>query len=280
MSDKQVSIGELIAIYADTLWKKGTAHAASASGYLSEICELKPAAFSLINSSDYDDIVVQLQARGNKNSTINRKVNALTKLLRAAHVDGKIPNVPTFKRLAEENNELRYLSQKEEGEILRAIERHSDDYAALTTFLIETGVNVGEAIAVRWESISGDFIHIPESSSGLARRLPLTSKARTALDKMETELRGPFSRIEQPKYRAVWNECKSELRLTEDPAIVPTILRHTCACRLIMQGIELRVVQRWLGNRNYKSMIRYESLVPLDNFSLCVSALEGFQEQA
>lgn len=275
---QQITINDLIAKYASSLWKSGTAHGASANGYLLELAEIKPASFSTVTAADYEDIVTALRNRGNKNSTINRKINAFTKLLRAANADGAIPNVPTFKRLAEENNELRFLSTREEAQIVDAIARHSDAYASLTTFLIETGLNVGEAIASRWESLSGDFIHIPESTSGLARRLPLTLKARSALDKMGQELRGPFSRIEQPKYRAVWNECKDELGLGEDAAIVPTVLRHTCACRLIMQGIELRVVQRWLGNRNYKSMIRYENLVPLDNFGLCVSALENFKE--
>lgn len=278
MQMKQITISDLIAKYAGTLWKSGTAHAASAYGYLLELAELMPDTFSTITAADYDAIVTVLRKRGNKNSTINRKINAFTKLLRAANADSAIPNVPTFKRLAEKNNELRFLSTREEEQIVNAIGRHSDANAALTTFLIETGVNVGEAITSRWENISGDFIHIPESTSGLARRLPLTLKARSALDKMGHELRGPFSRIEQPKYRAAWNECKDELGLSEDAAIVPTVLRHTCACRLIMQGVELRVVQRWLGNRNYKSMIRYENLVPLDNFSLCVSALENFKE--
>lgn len=274
---QQITINDLIAKYANSLWKSGTAHGASANGYLLELAEIKPASFSTVTAADYEDIVTALRNRANKNSTINRKINAFTKLLRAACADGAIPNVPTFKRLVEENNALRFLSMREEVQIVNAIGRHSDAYASLTTFLIETGVNVGEAIASRWEAISGDFINIPESTSGLARRLPLTLKARSALDKMGHELRGPFSRIEQPKYRAAWNECKDEIGLSEDAAIVPTVLRHTCACRLIMQGIELRVVQRWLGNRNYKSMIRYENLVPLDNFGLCVSALENFK---
>ncbi len=267
-----VTIKDLMERHADGLWRKGS-HGESAMAYLHEISEIKPDPFDEFKIEDFNQIIEALQKRMNRNSTINRKINALTKLLRTAVTTGELPNVPMYKRLDEHSNKLRFLSSEEEQRIINAIAKRSKPYAALTSLLVETGVTLGEAIAIRWESVQPHKIRIVESSIGLGRTLPLTKKAKNAIEEMKNEARGPFCEIEQPKYRAVWNEVKSEIGL-EDSSIVPTVLRHTCASRLAKRGIDLRIVQKWLGNRNYKSMIRYETLVSPDNFALCVAALE------
>ncbi|MFI3905634.1 site-specific integrase [Ochrobactrum sp. S1502_03] len=278
MATNSVKLKDLVAMYGAKLWDAGTPHHFTANGYLHELSEIKSAEFVNFLAADYNEIITELQNRGNKNSTINRKINALTKLLRAAAANGDIPSVPTFKKLPENNDTLRYLSLTEETMIIMAIGERSNPFASLAQFLIETGMNVGEAILLRWENISGNFVHIPESRIGLGRTIPLTKKAAHTVTAMHSELRGPFSWIEQPKFRATWNDSKAAVGLQDDNAIVPTVLRHTCACRLILQGVDLRIVQRWLGNRNYKSMIRYEALVPNNNFTLCVPALESFKD--
>lgn len=267
-----LTIKELIERHASGLWRKGS-HGESAMAYLHEISEIKPDPFGEFKMEDFNQIIESLQNRKNRNSTINRKINALTKLLRSAVAAGELPNVPIYKRLEESSNQLRFLSFDEEQRIINAIAKRSKPYAALTSLLVETGVTLGEAIAIRWESVQLHRIRIVESSIGLGRTLPLTKKAKNAIEEMKNEAKGPFCRIEQPKYRGVWNEVKLEVGL-EDISIVPTILRHTCAARLAKRGIDLRIVQKWLGNRNYKSMIRYETLVSPDNFALCLAALE------
>ena len=274
MGASAINLPQLIERYGNQLWQGGQ-HKATAMGYLYEIAEIKKAPFTVFRSTDFDEIIAELKKRKNKNSTINRKIFALTKLLRAAVEEGVIPNVPVFKRL-QENTSLRYLSDSEEKKLIAAIADKSESFAALTSFLLDTGMTLGEAIALRWESIVAGEVRVVESPMGAGRTLPLTERASRSVRTMVSEPRGPFSRILQPKYRAVWNEAKHDIGLGHDQAIVPTILRHTCACRLVIQGLDLSLIQRWLGNRNYKSMIRYEELSPQDNFDLCVSALERF----
>lgn len=266
------TIKDLVERHAGGLWREGS-HRESAIAFLHEISEIKPDPFNDFKAGDFNQIIEALQNRNNRNSTINRKINALTKLLRSAVAAGELPNVPIYKRLEESSNQLRFLSFDEEQRFINAIAKRSKPYAALTSLLVETGVTLGEAIAIRWESVQPHKIRIVESSIGLGRTLPLTKKAKSAIEEMKTEARGPFCGIEQPKYRGVWNEVKLEVGL-EDSSIVPTILRHTCAARLAKRGIDLRIVQKWLGNRNYKSMIRYETLISPDNFALCLAALE------
>ena len=39
---------------------------------------------------------------------------------------------------------------------------------------------------------------------------------------------------------AIWNEAKAEVGLAADDQVVPHILRHTCASRLVQGGIDIR----------------------------------------
>lgn len=275
---REITIDELISIYANKLWENGT-HKNSAILYLEEIAGIMTKQFSRIEASDYDAITEVLIKRGNKNSTANRKIFALTKLLRQAQDDNLIPHVPIFKRLKENANNLRYLSPDEEMSLIMALRETNVHYSELAIFLVDTGVTLGEAISLRWESTTNNHVTIQESSMGLGRTLPLTKRCQTLLHNYETNSKGPFSTILQPKFRLTWNQAKQNLQFGEDGWIVPTVLRHTCASRLILSGLDLRLVQRWLGNRNYKSMIRYERLCNLNDFELCVSALMSYNTE-
>lgn len=41
----------------------------------------------------------------------------------------------------------------------------------------------------------------------------------------------------QVRFRAIWNDAKVEVGLAKDDEVVPQILRHTCASRLVRGGI-------------------------------------------
>ncbi|MFC0246669.1 tyrosine-type recombinase/integrase [Falsochrobactrum ovis] len=270
---ERFSLRNLIDLHADSLWQNGS-HKKSALIYLEEIAEIFPEEFTKFEADRFDFIVEALKARNNKNSTVNRKINALTKLLRAAQTSGHIPHVPMFRRLSEDHAAVRFLSKDEERLLLSVLNRKSPHYNSLAAFLIDTGVTLGEAIAIKWDHIDARTVRIPESSMGLARTLPLTTRAYHLLENLQGEPRGPFNSIDQHPFRVAWNEVRNNLDLADDAAIVPTVLRHTCACRLIIKGLNLHVVQKWLGNRDYKSMLKYQHLATSDSFDLCLTALE------
>ncbi|MBK3745135.1 phage integrase family protein [Paraburkholderia aspalathi] len=95
---------------------------------------------------------------------------------------------------------------------------------------------------------------------------------------LQDELNGPFDRVGQHTFRIVWNHAKLEVALGDEDAIVPTVLRHTCASRLVLSGIDMRLIQKFLGHRSYKSMLRYEELTDWTNFDACVPAIEVFTD--
>ncbi|MCR8493665.1 tyrosine-type recombinase/integrase [Brucella anthropi] len=271
-----VTVGELLSRYVSELWKPGR-HRENSIGYVNDIGRIFPIRFSAITEEDFGVIVDKLREQRNSDATINRKMVALTKLLRKAQKDSLIPNVPVYRRIKEADDSLRYLSLTEERQIITGLIDHDPIYGQFASFLVDTGMKPGEAIAIRWENLVAGRLHIPETSMGAGRTIPLTRRTLQTILALEHEARGPYFRVDQQRFRLAWNAVKDELGWLDEAAIVPQVLRHTCASRLVMSGLNLHIVQRWLGIRNYKSMLRYEKLAKSDNFDLCVEALDAYR---
>ena len=75
------------------------------------------------------------------------------------------------------------------------------------------------------------------------------------------------------RYRALWNEAKAEVGLGTDHQVVPHILRHTCASRLVQGGIDIRRVQMWLGHQTLQMTMRYAHLATND-LDACLNVLD------
>jgi integrase len=60
----------------------------------------------------------------------------------------------------------------------------------------------------------------------------------------------------------LWDRAKFKMGLKDDPQFVPYALRHTCASRLVQRGINLRVVQEWMGHKTITVTMRYAHLTP------------------
>ena len=111
------------------------------------------------------------------------------------------------------------------------------------------------------------------TKNGRSRSVPLTERAALALQASDRTRRGPFTSIVQAKFRAAWNEAKHEVGLGAEPDVVPHILRHTCASRLVQGGIDIRRVQTWLGHQTLQMTMRYAHLASGD-LDICVPILE------
>jgi hypothetical protein len=74
-------------------------------------------------------------------------------------------------------------------------------------------------------------------------------------------------------FRAVWNDAKQEVGLGDDDQVVPHILRHTCASRLVQGGIDIRRVQMWLGHQTLQMTMRYAHLATND-LDFCLRVLD------
>ncbi|MBX3581371.1 MAG: site-specific integrase [Rhizobiaceae bacterium] len=267
------TVTELFVKYGPSLWEDGR-HKENVKSFLGEIDEIfHNHRFSTFSQNTTDRLIEVLRERGNSNATINRKLAALSKLLRKACKMGDIHSLPEFRRQKERSGRIRFLEPDEEDRLFAQIRKHSEEYHRLALFLVDTGCRLGEAIGLRWNDINGGAVSFWLTKSGRSRSVPLTKRAKEALAVADRTAPGPFARIKQYQFRAVWHQAKAEIGLATDDELVPHCLRHTCASRLVRGGIDIRRVQMWLGHQTLQMTMRYSHLATHD-LDVCVPILE------
>ncbi len=276
---EQFSISELFDRYKDLLWAEGK-HKYNVSSFIGEINEiLLGKRFSTFDQETVDSLIIALRQRGNSNATINRKMAALSKLLRKASKMGNIHSLPEFRRQKEGAGRIRFLDFDEEDRLFSAIRVKSEDAYRLCIFLVDSGCRLGEAIGLIWNDIQDHRVTFWITKSGRSRTVPLTERAVQSIvlppppDPIHRRPRGPFAMLDQARFRAIWNEAKLEVGLGTDDQVVPHVLRHTCASRLVQGGIDIRRVQMWLGHQTLQMTMRYAHLATSD-LDRCVAVLE------
>ncbi|MBN9039320.1 MAG: site-specific integrase [Rhizobiales bacterium] len=269
----EYSLADLLNKYGDLLWENGS-HKYNVTSFIGELDELLLGQkFSTFGQETLDFLVGRLRENGNSNATINRKLAALRKLLRKAYKMGDIYSLPEFRREKERAGRIRYLDDDEEALLFAKIRDRSEDCWRLSVFLVDTGARLGEALKVRWPDLDERRVTFWVTKSGRSRSVPLTSRARAVASQKFGHSRGPFCHMAPHRYRAVWNDAKTEMGLADDKDLVPHVLRHTCASRLVKGGIDIRRIQMWLGHQTLTMTMRYAHLATFD-LDNCVAVLE------
>ena len=261
--------------YSDLLWEEGK-HKESCRSYIHEIHSF----MSISGENDFnnallDELTIHFRQKGNRNSTINRKFASLSKILRKHHRNGGLERMPEFRKLPERNARIRFLTREEEQDMLRGLENIDPHYAQLSRFLAETGARVGEALQLNWNDIDDRYVTFWETKSSRPRTIPLTRRARTAVEEQRKSggrTTGPFRGVAYPKYRAGWNLAKDQTAMRDDRQVVPHVLRHTCASRLAQSGVDIKRIQEFLGHRTLSMTLRYAHLSPR-HLDVCADAL-------
>lgn len=267
------TLASLLDAYGSSLWENGS-HKRNVVSFIGELDELvQPRRFSAFSEQMLDQIIAALRERGNSNATINRKLAALSKLLRRAHKMGDIHSLPEFRRQKERQGRIRFLERDEEARLFAAIRARDTDAWRLCVFLVDTGCRLGEALNLIWNDLGPQRATFWLTKSGRSRTVPLTRRAARAARADKAGLKGPFTMLSQVRFRTIWNEAKSEVGLGRDKQVVPHILRHTCASRLVQGGIDIRRVQMWLGHQTLTMTMRYAHLATND-LDPCVPVLE------
>lgn len=265
--------------YSTLLWEEGS-HKQNVEAFIREIDDI----FRLKGVYCLDDeaisfVVSSLRSKKNSNATINRKISAVFKLLRKAHRSGAIARLPSYVRLPEKNGRVRYLTASEEHELFGRIAIRDRDHARLCVFLVDTGARVGEALALKHSDIFDSKATFWITKSGHSRTVPLTARALDSIGHTTDRAVGPFADISYQRFLYNWNAAKAACGLGADKQVVPHILRHTCASRLVQAGIDLRRVQTFLGHRSIQMTLKYAHLATSD-LDQCVVALERMTDGA
>lgn len=269
-----VNIVELWNRYADVLWENGPNKTVNHRYILDVQAIINKNAVEAFDDDFIDLVKIDFHRRGNRYSTINRKISCISKLLRKHQRAGGLDRLPDLSKFPERNGRTRFLTDIEEARLLREMDMIDPLYGALCRFLIDTGARYGEAIDLKWMDIQGPNCTFWETKAGLPRSVPMTARVRELLRELQgSRSVGPFSRIKYCNFRNAWVRAKRRIGLGEDAQVVPHVLRHTCASRLAQSGIDIKRIQEFLGHKNISMTMRYAHLAPV-HLEDCARALE------
>lgn len=226
---------------------------------------------SKITLDRLDEYVTHCQGIGNSNSTINKKLMCLSRVMRTAHERGKLKAMPKIRLKKEAQNRIRFLSEQEEGRLLATVEQfgYTDQREAIEC-LLYTGFRCSELW--RLEKRDVDFTHntitLWRTKGGRPRTVPIVDKIRPILaarcGRCQNDNERLFPDSSNAWLRWVWDRVREHLGLASDPQFVPHMLRHTCATRLAQRGVSMPVIKEWLGHSSITTTARYAHFAPTD----------------
>lgn len=196
-------------------------------------------------------------------ATVNRKMATLIRLLSVAHAEWQIIGPPPRVRPMKTTKAL--VRALRDNEVTELLETARPEFRDAFAFLIETGARMGEFLALRWDAFDLDAGRLWLSPSGdtilkgdKGRGIPLTAGTRRLLKaQRDSGAPRPFMKLHRWNIRTEWDRIKKEMGLEHDKGFVPHALRHTCATRLINNGVPTSTVQKWLGHSSITTTTIY-----------------------
>lgn len=205
------------------------------------------------------------EAKGISFKTVNRRLSAVRAVLNAAYRDWEVMDSPPprIKLTRERPGRYRYLSDSE----IEALFRNAPaDAVPVFMFALETGCRRGEIMKLRWRDI--DFDHkrlvVPPHicKTDYLRAIPLTDELVAVLEGEMDDRDASrddliFPDLTVAVLRRWWMKVRIKMGLEDDPDFVFHALRHTCATRLVNQGVPTSTVQKWLGHTRITTTEHY-----------------------
>lgn len=220
--------------------------------------------------------------RKNKNATINRHLEALSKMLNIAVANNLLNKNPMWsvKKLREDNHKVRVLSLDEEKRLFEEIERGYEvvgrdrkrkiiyPYLHLKPLIVcalQTGMRRGEIFNLKWSNIDFEyeFAELLETKSGKSRRVPISSKFMKILNQLDRNTEYVFT---NPATGKPYNDIKNSFHTVLEKANIENFrfhdFRHTAATRMLEKGADIRTVQEILGHSSVVVTQRYTHTTP------------------
>jgi integrase len=208
-----------------------------------------------------------LAGKGIADSTANRYRTVLRSILRFhKQATGFISMDPEIE------GRIRVIGDQEEGLIHKIFRREKPETAKawwgempdLYITLLDTGMRLSEMLELPPGDIdfATNMITIWRNKAEKPRSIPMTKRVRAIMERRQG--RAEVFRINMVQADYAWARMREEMELQEDTHFVIHCLRHTCATRLLIAGVDVYRVMKWMGHKNIKTTLRYIHLAPHD----------------
>lgn len=218
-----------------------------------------------LNDQVIRGLVSDLKTQGNSGSTINRKLAALSRMLRHYNDVGGTLKAFKMPRQREGQHRVRYVTEAEEAVMLKwAEDRGLSEFKDFMTVGMDTGLRTRrELLALSAANVVSRgnrphaiIIHPHQSKNGKPRTVPMTPRV------VEVAERRPefFRDFTYANLRTVWGRMKHDMGLDGDAQFIPYCLRHTFVSRLVQRGVHLVTVKELAGHSEIMVTMRYAHL--------------------
>jgi hypothetical protein len=242
---------------------------------------------SHITTNTSRDFARKRQAQGVGTAWINRSLHCLRRMLRIAHEDGRIQNVPKIRMLKEPPARRGFLELEKFEELVKLLPTH---LRPLTTFLYYCGVRIGEAMQIEWSQVDLDArlirLEDDQTKTAEARTVPLPSPLVMMLAEVEPKTGKVFSdtnlRMEWQKACASCGLGTRTLVEPEDDGSYPWYkyqgllihdLRRSAVRNLVNVGVPERVAMKISGHKTRAVFDRYH-IVSTEDVTNAMQRLE------
>ena len=256
-----------------------------------------------ITSVHIQKYVNELAEYGYGLSTIKKQMRIVTAPLKQAAALHQIPadpavgiRLPTRENVKKDERAVEAYSPEEQEALFRVLDTNSRPGFAAIALMIETGLRVGEVLALRWKDVqisrkrlavratvvrlaNKKLSYVQESAKSAAsnRTLPLTPRAISVLEHLQQQ------RINEWVFNNVDNERLSyealrfqTHKLCEEAKVEyrgEHVFRHTFATNCYYKGVDVKILSRLLGHADVN--ITYNIYIHLygDGFDELYTAL-------
>jgi integrase len=211
------------------------------------------------------------QTKKTTDATINREICCLKVILRKAVEWGKLETSPAkgVKGFKETPNAPYLLEQ---NEIARLLEETPDHLKALIACAVYAGLRRSELFHLRWEDIKWNTgeLHVVSrrehhTKNYESRRIPMNDSLVETLRRHPRRLKSPyvFANREGRPYDDLRGSINSAAKRAGIKGEVKMHqLRHAFCSHALMQGIDPRTVQKWMGHKTLQTTLRYAHVSP------------------
>ncbi|MBR6162412.1 site-specific integrase [bacterium] len=216
---------------------------------------------STIKRADIENYRGYLKGLNYSNSSINKYVCSLSKSFNLGISNEIIEKNPCsrLKKLKENNEIIRYLTESEEKRLLKELPEY---LKPIVICALQTGLRLGNILSLRWEQVDFDYNFIEilkqENKGHKDIKLPLSKKLKEVLLQQPKDCDYIFRNPETMKpYSTISFAWKSALKRANIKNFRFHDLRHTVATRLVENGVDIMTIKEILAHSSIATTQRY-----------------------
>ena len=296
-------IAEWLTTFKQTTVKQSTYDRLLTSVKALEGFEIATMPIGEITCIDIQRYVNELIKRGYGLSTIKKQMRIVTAPLKQAsalHIISADPGIgirlPSRYNVAKPERLIEAYTDEEQTALQSVLSgRQRNGYAAIA-LMIETGLRVGEALALRWQDVQltrkriyvrntvvrlanrkQSFVQDSVKSESSRRTVPLTPEATRLLERLYERRKNEWVFINRDGERLSYEALRYQTRIACQEAEIEYrgehVFRHTFATNCYHKGVDVKILSRLLGHADVN--ITYNIYVHLsgDGFDEMYAAL-------